>query len=126
MASYGVYRAACGFEYHGPMGHIGFVPKLAPENFRATFTCAEGWGTFAQKRAGRRLAATVDVRWGRLRLRSLALELPAKAGARQASVKAGARVVQVNLSREGRRILLTFASDVQLETGQRLEIDVAY
>ena len=28
MASYGVFLAACGFEYHGPQGHIGFAPRL--------------------------------------------------------------------------------------------------
>jgi len=28
MASYGVFLAACGFEYHGPHGHIGFAPRL--------------------------------------------------------------------------------------------------
>ena len=44
MASYGVYLAACGFEYHGPKGHIGFAPRISPENFRCAFTSAEGWG----------------------------------------------------------------------------------
>ena len=44
MASYGVYLAACGYEYHGPKRHLGFAPRLAPENFRAAFTAAEGWG----------------------------------------------------------------------------------
>ena len=31
MASYGVFLAACGFEYHGPRGHIGFAPRLVPK-----------------------------------------------------------------------------------------------
>ncbi len=35
MASYGVFLAACGFEYHGPKGHLGFAPRLAPDDFRA-------------------------------------------------------------------------------------------
>ena len=26
MASYGVFLAACGFEYHGPKGHLGLRP----------------------------------------------------------------------------------------------------
>ena len=53
MASYGVYLAACGFEYHGPKGHLGFAPRLGPDDFRGAFTSAEGWGTIAQKRDGR-------------------------------------------------------------------------
>ena len=38
MASYGVFLALCGFEYHGPEGHLGFVPKLGADDFRAAFT----------------------------------------------------------------------------------------
>ena len=52
MASYGVFLAACGYEYHGPKGHLAFAPRLTPEDFRAAFTTAEGWGTFSQKRDG--------------------------------------------------------------------------
>ena len=26
MMSYGVFLAACGFEYHGPKAHLGFAP----------------------------------------------------------------------------------------------------
>ena len=46
MASYGVFLAACGYEYHGPKGHLAFAPRLTPEDFRAAFTAAEGWGRF--------------------------------------------------------------------------------
>ena len=34
MASYGVFLAACGFEYHGPKGHLGFVPRLLDHEIR--------------------------------------------------------------------------------------------
>ena len=50
MASYGTFISACGFTYHGPKGQIGFSPKLTPENFKAPFTAAEGWGSYAQQR----------------------------------------------------------------------------
>ena len=59
MASYGVYLAACGFEYHGPQGHIGIAPRLSPDNFRSAFTAAEGWGTIGQRREEDRQIATL-------------------------------------------------------------------
>ena len=49
MASYGALIAISGFEYHGPKGHIGFAPRLTPENFKAPFTAAEGWGSYEQQ-----------------------------------------------------------------------------
>lgn len=48
MAAYGAFLGVCGFEYHGPKGEIGFAPRLTPENFRAAFTAAEGWGAYSQ------------------------------------------------------------------------------
>ena len=50
MASHGVFLALCGFEYHGPKGHIGLRPAACARGFPAAFTAAEGWGTIRQKR----------------------------------------------------------------------------
>ena len=76
MASWGVYTALMGYEHHGPKGHIGFAPRLTPENFRAAFTAAEGWGTFAQQRDGAAQHEKIRVRWGRLNVKSLAFAVP--------------------------------------------------
>jgi len=77
MAGYGAFLAACGFENHDPKGHIGFAPRLGPGDFKAAFTAAEGWGTYSQTRKDRRLSATLAPKHGRVRLKTLALELPA-------------------------------------------------
>ena len=124
MASYGVFIAACGFEYHGPKQHIGFAPRLTPENFKAPFTCAEGWGTFAQQQRGGSLKAEVTLRWGNLKLRTLSLELPLGATS-SASVLLGTRPVPVKVSREDRRVSLTFGEAIEIAAGDSLTIRVS-
>ncbi|MEW6071394.1 MAG: GH116 family glycosyl hydrolase [Planctomycetota bacterium] len=62
MASYGVFLAACGFEYDGPRRHLGFAPRLRPDDFRAAFTAAEGWGSLRQARDAAGLRAAIEVR----------------------------------------------------------------
>jgi non-lysosomal glucosylceramidase len=75
MAAYGVFLAVCGFEYHGPKGHIAFAPKVNPDDFKAPFTAAEGWGSFHQQRNadGSKLQADIMVNHGKLRIHTVAL-----------------------------------------------------
>ena len=119
MASYGVYLAACGFENHGPKQHIGFAPKLTPENFKCAFTSAEGWGSFAQKLEGGKLTAEISVRWGQLNLKTIAL---ANDSNHSATVLHDGQPVEVNLKREGKRVLLTLENSTQVSAGEKLEI----
>jgi hypothetical protein len=72
-ASYSVLLAVCGFHYDGPSGVIGFAPKLHPEDFRAPFTAAEGWGTLRQRRIGGKWSASLRVAHGSLRLTAVRL-----------------------------------------------------
>ena len=59
MASYGVFQAVCGFNCHGPRGHLEFAPALRRDDFRAAFTSAAGWGTLSQVRAEQSQTNTV-------------------------------------------------------------------
>jgi hypothetical protein len=124
MASYGVFLAACGYEYHGPKRFLAFAPRLSPENFRAAFTTAEGWGTFSQNDdAGRRKAA-VDVRWGKLALKTLALA--AIAGTKPANVKAAlaGKPVEAQLAVANGRATIEFAQEVTIGAGQALSVEL--
>lgn len=73
MASYGVLLAVCGFDYHGPKGHLSFNPRLTPHDFKAPFTVAEGWGSFAQKRSGGIQENQLELVHGSLRINTFSL-----------------------------------------------------
>jgi non-lysosomal glucosylceramidase len=125
MASYGVFLAACGFEYHAPKGYVAFAPRLTPDNFRAPFTSAEGWGTFTQKRDGRRQHETLEVRWGRIRLRSLAFDVAAGNRPAAITVVAGEKQLPANHRVEGDRCIITLGSETILQAGESLRISIA-
>ena len=120
MASYAVFLAACGFEYHGPKGSLGFAPRLSPDRFKAPFTAAEGWGTFTQQRSAAVLTAGVSVKHGRLRLKSIALAT-ARPPASVRVVAAGKPVAATHTFADG-RLTVTLAADVQLDAGQTFEV----
>ncbi|MDN5205637.1 GH116 family glycosyl-hydrolase [Fulvivirgaceae bacterium BMA10] len=73
MASYGVYLAACGLEYHGPKGYLAFDPKLQKENFKAAFTTANGWGSFEQERKSSGQINKITMLYGKMKLSTLLL-----------------------------------------------------
>jgi uncharacterized protein (DUF608 family) len=124
MASYGVYVAACGFEYHGPRGHLGFAPRLSPEDFRAAFIGAEGWGTYRQQTRGQRWTFEVEVKWGRLRLRTLAFALPATslAAPGRFSVRFAGRAVPATVKVDGLRAEITLGDEVVVRTAETLQV----
>ena len=118
MASYGSFLTACGFEFHGPKGYLGFAPRLSPDNFKTAFTAAEGWGTFSQARTAQELKAAVHVRHGKLRLNALAL-----AGRyTKVSAKHNGKPLSATLAAHPDRIVITFAPGLALEAGQEVTI----
>ncbi|MEI6674765.1 MAG: GH116 family glycosyl-hydrolase [Verrucomicrobiota bacterium] len=122
MASYGVYLAACGFENHGPNGHIGFAPRLTPNDFRCAFTAPEGWGTFSQHDVAGGRDARINLRWGKLRLNSIAMEL-ADAGKTPAlTVEAAGKQLEVKPELSGRRLVIRLQQEVVLNPGEALDV----
>ncbi len=123
MASYGVFLAACGFSYNGPKGQIGFVPRLTPEDFKAPFTAAEGWGTYRQRSEAGGLKAEIDVKWGRLVVRSVVLAVSQQQA--KVTVTCAGRVGAATPDAVGGILTVTLAEAVVVQAGERLEIRVA-
>jgi hypothetical protein len=122
MASYGVFLAACGYEYHGPKGHLAFAPRLSPKQFKAAFTTAEGWGTFHQECQGNVQRETFDLKWGKLRLRSLAFDVAKPGKVANVSATANSKLVASTYALEGKRVRITFSEDVNLASGEKAEV----
>jgi len=120
LASWGVYLALAGFEYHGPDGVLGFDPRIAPENFRGAFTTAEGWIVFQQSRTGAGQRNVVDVLWGKLRLAQL--HLRTAQAVKSVRVTIDGAPAAVRLSAGKGRAEIRFNNEILLETGARLEV----
>jgi len=124
MASYGVYLAACGYEYHGPKGILGFAPRLAPDDFRCAFTTAEAWGTFSQKRADGKQTEQIQIRYGRLRVGRLHFELPDAATPKSISVTLDGNSRSAGYALADNRLTVDLQGDVNLEAADRLTVEI--
>lgn len=123
MSIYSVFIALCGFYYHGPKGIIGFAPKLSPENFKAAFTAAEGWGSYAQSISNDNMHAELELGWGKLGLNSVRLEANGH-HFKSVVVKVGETDISATLKRSVSNFEVIFAEPLRLNAGQRLMIEL--
>lgn len=122
MASWGVYTALCGFEYHGPKGHIGFAPRMRPENFKAAFTTAQGWGLFTQTRREDTQHERIELRWGQVHLKTLAFSVPSNWKIAETAVRSGDKTLPGKHSLDAGQLRIELAEPVQLSEGQSLDV----
>ena len=130
MASYGTFVTACGFHYHGPKGWLQFDPVITPEDFRAPFTTAEGWGTYEQKRTEESFQASIQLRYGNLQLNTWSLPFHAKGGMRLvvevASGDGHREKLAVNIEMQEHQTLVRFENKVDLTPGHTLRVGISY
>ncbi|GGI84795.1 hypothetical protein GCM10011581_22410 [Saccharopolyspora subtropica] len=119
MASFGTYLSLLGYEHHAPKGHLGFAPKLHPEDFAAAFTTAQAWGRYHQRRTEAERTSTIDIRHGRLHLRTLALDAPTD----DPRATLDGEPIEVHAVAEApRRTRLEFPGGLTITAGQILHI----
>ncbi len=121
MASWGVFTALCGFEFHGPAKRIGLAPHLQPDNFQALFTSAEGWGLASQQRNARKQTNRFEVKWGRLALQEIVQQLPKGSKVNAVKLTVGGNAVPTKWKAEGTKVAVTFDGRT-LEAGQAIEV----
>jgi non-lysosomal glucosylceramidase len=124
MASYGTFISACGFQYHGPKGVLGFSPAFHAEDFRAPFITAEGWGTYHQLKVSRKLTAKLIMRYGQLRLNNFSLADYGKIRNLVAEIE-GENVELNHVMQEG-KCVINFSKPIILDNSKTLQITVTY
>jgi len=122
MASYGAFIAACGYEYHGPKGFLAFAPRVNPENFRAPFTVAQGWGTYSQQSNPSDFRARIVLKWGKLRVKTLAFAVAKKP--RKLTVTVNNRPVAADYGFQKGRVKITLAAEAVIKAGEKIEVTV--
>jgi len=122
LASWGVYTSLLGFECDGPARHVGFAPRVTPDDFRAAFTAPEGWGSYAQTRSGGGQRSTIQVRWGRLRLKSLSLGAPPGPEEPEVTVQCGGEPVPADARLRDGRLSVRPKEELVLGAGDTLEV----
>jgi non-lysosomal glucosylceramidase len=126
MASYGVFLAACGYAYHGPKGHLAFAPRLSPDKFRAAFTTAAGWGTFRQERTDRVQRDTIELKWGKLRLRSLAFDLPEKVALMSVAVAVRGKSVKSSHVQKDKCVQIALSDELLLGENETVDVTLEF
>lgn len=124
MASYGTFITACGFEYHGPKGQISFAPKIHPENFKAPFTSAEGWGSYSQQRSDTAFSAQLKVIHGKLSLRKFNVELHENYYAKRVQVFLNSKQIHATFTQQGTHCQIILAENTMLDMDQVLSVDI--
>ncbi|MDF7808613.1 GH116 family glycosyl-hydrolase [Pontiellaceae bacterium B12219] len=125
MAGYGVFLAACGFEVNGPQGEIGFAPRISPEDFRAPFTAAEGWGTFSQTIDEKGLQAKLHVKWGALAVQTIRLN-PVGVEAKNVTVSFNGKPLAATVKMKQGTAVIQLKVPVRMLEHQELSVVLAH
>ncbi|UCG57706.1 MAG: hypothetical protein JSU70_22935 [Phycisphaerales bacterium] len=124
MASYGALIAACGYEHHGPKGYLAFAPRIKPEDFKAPFTTAQGWGRFSQKISKRNQKELLELKCGTLRLNEMQFELAESVDSTSVTVRFNGADVPFRYDLDDRKLRVSLRGPAVLAAGDKLLIEI--
>ena len=126
LASWACLIGVSGFIYDGPAGKIGFAPRLTPEAFKCFFSAAEGWGSLVQHRQETGQTDRIELKWGRLRLRTLVFEAPPGVKVSRVNLAAAGQARPAAQRQEGRQVTVALEAEMNLEAGQAVMADMTW
>jgi uncharacterized protein (DUF608 family) len=124
MSNWSVLLACQGFVYDGPAGLIGFKPVWSPDDHVSFFTAAKGWGVLTQRRKGNRQTESIEVRYGRLRLKSLVFQIPAETNSITVTVSHDTQQIPATHEINHGRVTVTLQRPVEVRAGQSLVVQL--
>jgi len=104
---------------------MGFAPRIKPENFKGSFTAAQGWGSFAQSIESSTQRAAIDLNWGTLRLRTLSLVPPEGVTPTRVRVTINGNHAPAHLKLLDDRAHINLARDTHLHAGERITVELS-
>jgi hypothetical protein len=126
MSVWSILLACQGFVYDGPAGLIGFKPVWKPEDHASFFTGAEGWGLFTQCRKDGRQIERIEVRYGKLRVKSLVFQLPEKTVPVEVKVQLDGQSVPAKQTGAGSLLKITLAKPAVIPVGGALDVNILW
>ena len=97
---------------------------MSPEEFQAAFTSAEGWGTYRQVVQNSTMLAELLLRWGRLRMKAMALavaQLP-----RSVQLLVDGQQIGITHQWDASRLTIHLDEEAFLSAGQKVAVKVGW
>ncbi|MFA6242746.1 MAG: GH116 family glycosyl-hydrolase [Candidatus Hydrogenedentales bacterium] len=107
MSAHSLLTAAAGLEYDAATGRLAMDPRINAENYRGFFSGAKAWGTVSQNRTGSTQRNTVEIKYGAVELKELALNF-------------GKAVGHVKVTVNGKPVAVRREANGQLQLAQLL------
>lgn len=123
MASYAVMLALAGFRYSAPARRLGFSPRVFANEFRCFFSVGSGWGLYSQRVTKSGWQVSVRVDYGTLALHELEIDARVSRGT-VVSARLGPKSVAASWQKRGGGIMVQFADEVKIGTGETLTVMV--
>ena len=90
--------------------------------FKSAFTTAEGWGTFSRDSTAEGVNCKIQLKWGKLRVQTLALAPPEQARPSTVQVRVKGRLVASQYSQNGQRLLIKLENTAIINAWDSIEV----
>ena len=113
MASWALMIALSGYSFDMPKHTLGFDPRINQEESKSFWSTDSGWGIYSQRKADSGGTATLDVRYGSMRLKRLRLD--SFDGVEQVGALMGGIDVLAKLVPADEGVVVEFVDDITID-----------